>query len=98
MSSPLPSLLPGASGLPRSVVSIQYLGNDISSLIQPNLIRLSYNDRISYQADSLEFTIADPDGVFRNQFSFKAGNNPFAPRVPVAVTVVSSAANTATKV
>jgi hypothetical protein len=65
--------LPGAlSLLPQSVISLQYLGDDISSII---LIRLSYHDRISYQADSLEFTIADPDGTFRNQFSFKAGNN-----------------------
>jgi hypothetical protein len=72
--SGLPSI-PGIPGLPQSVISIQYQGGDISSLIQPNLKRLSYHDRISYQSDNLEFTIADPTGQFRNQFTFKSGTS-----------------------
>jgi hypothetical protein len=67
--------IPGLPGLPTSVISIQYQGGDISSLIQPNLKRLSYHDRISYQSDNLEFTIADPNGQFRNQFTFTSGTS-----------------------
>jgi hypothetical protein len=74
MSSPLLNLLPGASGLPQSIISIQYNGGDVSSIIQPNLLKLIYHDRISYQSDNLEFTIADPNGTFRNEFSFSAGS------------------------
>jgi hypothetical protein len=72
--SGLPSI-PGIPGLPQSVISIQYQGGDISSLIQPNLKKLSYHDRISYQSDNLEFTIADPNGQFRNQFTFTSGTS-----------------------
>jgi hypothetical protein len=67
--------IPGLPGLPQSVVSINYQQGDISSLIQPNLKRLSYHDRISYRSDNLEFTIADPNGQFRNQFTFKSGTS-----------------------
>src|ERR1700758_2280148 len=70
-----PSVPTPGSGLPESVVSIQYQGGDISSLIQPNLLSLQYHDRISYQADALEFSIADADGAFRQQFIFSAGNS-----------------------
>jgi hypothetical protein len=72
--SSLPNI-PGTPGLPQSGVSIQYQGGDVSSLIQPNLKRLSYHDRISYQSDNLEFTIADPNGQFRNQFTFTSGTS-----------------------
>jgi hypothetical protein len=62
------------SPLPLAQVSINYNGSDVSSIIQPNLLKLIYHDRISYQSDNLEFTIADPDGTFRNEFSFSAGS------------------------
>ena len=71
MSSPLL----GSSSLPESTVNIQYNGSDVSAIIQPNKLRVVYHDRISYQSDNLEFSIADPDGKFRNQFSFAAGGN-----------------------
>ncbi len=74
MSAP-PIPFPGASSLPESQVSIVYQGGDISSLIQPNLLSLQYHDRISYQADALEFSIADADGAFRNQFTFQTGES-----------------------
>jgi hypothetical protein len=64
----------GLSPLPVSQVSIKYNGGDVSSIIQPNLLKLIYHDRISYQSDNLEFTIADPIGTFRNEFSFSAGS------------------------
>jgi hypothetical protein len=67
--------IPGIPGLPKSVININYQGGDISSLIQPNLKKLSYHDRISYQSDNLEFTIADPNGQFRNQFTFTTGTS-----------------------
>jgi len=66
--------LSGLSPLPSSQVSIQYNGSDVSSIIQPNLLKLVYHDRISYQSDNLEFTIADPNGIFRNEFSFQNGS------------------------
>jgi hypothetical protein len=66
---------PGApvSTLPQSQINIQYNDSDVSGIIQPNKVRLVYHDRISYQSDNLEFVIADPDGIFRNQWSFKTG-------------------------
>ena len=68
--------IPGLSGgLPQCQISLSYQGGDVSSIIQPNLLRLSYHDRINYQADSLEFTIADPEGIFRQQFTFQSGNS-----------------------
>lgn len=60
-----------AETVPEILLSVTYLGKNISRDISANLLSFSYTDNVKDKADEIEIELDDTDGKWRNEWAVK---------------------------